>query len=282
MTSVPSDPPERGPGEGTHRRSDAGLWEGRRRPRRRRSAPPADDDSHDGGDPPDGDDDLDRHQHKKALPLWQEVIVLLALAMVLAIVVKAFFVQAFFVPSVSMEPTFVKQDRILVEKWSYWSGDVQRGDIVVFDDPGGWLGPQESQQPSNIVQKGLERLGLYPTGGHLVKRVIGVAGDEVKCCNAKGRVTVNGVALDETDYLMPGVRPSEQTFDVTVPDDSLWVMGDNRPQSGDSRLHMSDPTEGFVPVDGVVGKVWAIVWPFGRTEILDRPAIFDDPALDGS
>lgn len=261
----------RGPGDAaTHRRADADVWSGEepagRKNRHRRKLGRAAD--HD-------------HEHK-SLPLWQEVIVLLGLALVLAIVVKVFFVQAFFVPSVSMEPTFVQQDRILVQKWSYWAGDVERGDIVVFDDPGGWLAARESQQPSNLVQRGLEAFGLYPTGGHLVKRVIGVAGDQVECCDAQGRVSVNGVALDETGYLMPGVRPSEQTFEVEVPDDALWVMGDNRPQSGDSRLHLGDPGGGFVPVDGVVGKVWAIVWPFGRTEILDRPDVFADPALDGS
>ncbi len=281
MTSATSGPSEGGPDdreaptttapdEGAHRRSAASIWEGRPGSRRRRARAADDDDSH------------DHSQHKKSLPLWQEVILLLGLALVLAIVVKAFFVQAFFVPSVSMEPTFVKQDRILVEKWSYWSGDVERGDIVVFDDPGGWLGPAESQQPSNIAQRALEAFGLYPTGGHLVKRVIGVGGDEVRCCNAKGQVLVNGVALDETSYLMQGVRPSEQTFDVEVPDGSLWVMGDNRPQSGDSRLHIGSAGGGFVPVDGVVGKVWAIVWPPDRAEILDKPEIFDDPALDGS
>lgn len=219
---------------------------------------------------------------RKALPLWQEVIVLLGLALVLAIVVKAFFIQAFFVPSVSMEPTFVQQDRILVEKWSYWTGDVERGDVVVFDDPGGWLGPAESQRPSNVVQQGLEAFGLYPTGGHLVKRVIGVGGDEVACCDAHGRVTVNGVALHEGEYLADGVRPSLQTFSAEVPDGMLWVMGDNRPESGDSRVHMGAPGGGFVPVDGVVGKVWAIVWPAGRTEFLDRPETFTDPALDAS
>ncbi len=223
-----------------------------------------------------------RRHRRKQLPLWQEVVVLLALALVLAIVVKAFFIQAFFVPSVSMEPTFLIQDRILVEKWSYWSGDVQRGDIVVFDDPGGWLAPSQSKQPSNVVQKGLEAFGLYPTGGHLVKRVIGVGGDEVKCCDAKGRVTVNDVPLNEQDYLMDGVRPSIQSFDVNVPEGTLWVMGDNRPQSGDSRLHMGSAGGGFVPVDSVVGKVWAIVWPLGHTEILDRPETFANPALDAS
>lgn len=277
MTPTPTGPSPDGDDRPAHREATPGepvpaasgahgaaraTWEGggRARPRRpRRSS----------------------RQRSTSLPLWQEVVVLLGLALVLAIVVKAFFVQAFFVPSRSMEPQFIRDDRILVEKWSYWTGDVQRGDVVVFDDPGGWLG-QEEQAPGNVVQQALEAFGLYPTGGHLVKRVIGVAGDEVACCDAEGRVTVNGVPLEESAYLTRGVQPSDQSFDVTVPEDSLWVMGDNRPQSGDSRAHTGDPGGGFVPVDGVVGKVWAIVWPLGRTEILDRPEIFDDPALDAS
>ncbi len=217
---------------------------------------------------------------KNPLPLWQEVIVLLTTALVLAIVVKALFVQAFFVPSGSMEPQFVEGDRIIVEKISYWNDDVHRGDVVVFDDPGGWLGVAESREATGVVQQGLEAIGLYPTGGHLVKRVVGVGGDRVECCDNRGDVTVNGVRLRESGYLKDGVSPSEQTFDVKVPTDSLWVMGDNRLQSGDSRVHIGDTGGGFVPADAVVGKVWSIVWPLGRVEILDRPTIFDAKPLD--
>jgi signal peptidase I len=202
---------------------------------------------------------------KKPLPLWQEVIVLLTTALVLAVVVKAFVVQAFFVPSGSMEPQFVQGDRILVEK--------------IFDDPGGWLGAVESKEATGIVQRALEMIGLYPTGGHLVKRVVGVGGDRVMCCDDRGRVSVNGLALLEGSYLKDGAVPSEQTFDVKVPADSLWVMGDNRLESGDSRVHIGGPGGGFVPTDGVVGKVWSIVWPLDRVEVLERPAIFDDKSL---
>ncbi len=219
---------------------------------------------------------------KKALPLWQEVLVLLAMALVLAVVVKAFFVQAFFVPSASMEPQFIEGDRILVEKVSYWNDDIHRGDVIVFDDPGGWLGAAESREATGIAQRGLEAVGLYPTGGHLVKRVIGLGGDRVVCCDDDGRVTVNGTPLDERDYLPRGVNPSETPFDVEVPEDKLWVMGDNRLQSGDSRVYIGGPGGGFVPADDVVGKVWAIVFPVDRLEILDRPETFDDPALEGS
>jgi len=225
------------------------------------------------------------HTHKlakKSLPLWQEVIVLLVLALALAVLVKSFFVQAFFVPSVSMEPEFLKGDRILVEKVSYWNDDIHRGDVIVFDDPGGWLGAVESQRASGVLQRGLEAVGLYPTGGHLVKRVIGIGGDRVVCCDKQGRMSVNGVPLDEREYLPAGVRPSDVEFDQRVPRGELWMMGDNRNNSGDSRLHMGDPNGGSVDTEMVVGKVGAIVWPLGRVEKLARPEIFDNPALDGS
>src|SRR3954467_2827445 len=126
---------------------------------------------------------------RRRLPAWLELVLLLVVAVLLSILIKTFLVQMFFVPSESMEPLFVKDDRILVQKVSYWAGDVQRGDVVVFADPGGWLGPQP---PLSSLQKLLSTVGLYPAGGHLVKRVIAVGGDEVKCCEAKGRVTVNG------------------------------------------------------------------------------------------
>jgi signal peptidase I len=205
--------------------------------------------------------------------LWAETLVLLAIALLIAIGLKAFLVQSFYIPSESMEPGFVKNDRIIVQKVSYWgSGQPERGDIVVFQDPDHWLIGQESSP--GVIARGLQYVGLYPTGGHLVKRVIGVAGDHVVCCDEAGKITVNGKALDESSYLPAGTVPSQTPFDVTVPDGMLWVMGDNRMHSGDSRAHVTGATRGFVPVRLVVGKVAALVWPFGRATLIHRPDAF--------
>ena len=216
------------------------------------------------------------HKERKQLPLWQETLLLLVIALGLAILIKAFFVQAFYIPSPSMEPQFVKNDRILVQKVSYWGGGgPQRGDIIVFKDPGGWLRAQDTQGPKSGVKKVMETIGLYPAGGHLVKRVIGVGGDHVVCCDTQGRVTVNGHALEETSYLPKDTAPSLTKFDKTVPKGYLWMMGDNRSDSSDSREHMGQPGGGFVPDDLVVGKVFALVWPVGRAEFIHRPSTFD-------
>ena len=213
---------------------------------------------------------------KKSLPLWQETLLLLTIALGLAVVIKMFFIQAFYIPSPSMEPEFIKNDRILVQKMSYWGdGKPQRGDIIVFKDPGGWLTSVEGAAPKNPVIKVLERIGLYPTGGHLVKRVIGVGGDRVACCDKQGRVTVNGTPLDESSYLPKGVKPSLTVFDIKVKDGHLWMMGDNRGDSWDSRGHMGDPGGGNVSEDLVVGKVFALVWPWDRAEWVKRPASFE-------
>ena len=200
---------------------------------------------------------------------WQETIVLLGLALITSIVVKAYFIQMFFVPSASMHPTLIENDRILVEKVSTWDGQVRRGDVVVFKDPGGWLGA--TPEPTGF-QKVLSLIGLYPEGGHLVKRVIGLPGERVACCDKKGRITINGDPLDESSYLPKGTAPSQRQFTVRVPDNAIWVMGDNRSNSEDSRFHMSQPGRGSVPLDDVVGRVWAIVWPLERFDILPQPS----------
>ena len=215
-------------------------------------------------------------QRRRRIPAAVEAVLLLALALLLALGIKTFLVQMFFVPSESMEPLFVKNDRIMVEKWSYWDAPVKRGDVVVFEDPGGWLG---APPPLNPLQKGLAAVGLYPTGGHLVKRVIGVAGDEVACCDSDGRVTVNGTPLTEQDYLKKGSSPSEREFSVTVPKGRLWVMGDNRGNSEDSRFHRQLPGGGAIPETSVVGKVWAIVWPVGRWDHIETPDTFNQSGL---
>ena len=214
-------------------------------------------------------------RHRRQLPVWQELLLLLVLALVLAVVIKAFFMQAFYIPSASMDDTLVQNDRILVQKLSYWGGGgPERGDVVVFADPGGWLGPAETAQSTNPVVRGLETVGLYPTGGHLVKRVIGVGGDEVKCCDKRGRITVNSVPLNEKSYLAPGTQPSTIDFDVKVRPGYLWVQGDNRSNSADSRVHLGDPGGGQVPAEDVVGKVFAVVWPLGHAKALHTPATF--------
>jgi signal peptidase I len=211
---------------------------------------------------------------RRELPLWQEMIVLLAVALGLAIVLKALFVQAFYIPSASMHNTLIENDRILVEKPSYWFDGPERGDIVVFEDPGGWLSASE-RMSVNPITKAMEFVGLYPTGNHLVKRVIGVGGDRVRCCDARGRIRVNGVPINESPYLPKGVEPSEQEFNVRVPKGHLWVMGDNRTASADSRAHLGDPGGGFIPVDSVVGKVFVTVWPLDRAELIGQPDTFE-------
>jgi signal peptidase I len=222
--------------------------------------------------------DTSKRRHKKPLPVWQEVILLLVTAFVLALVVKTFFVQAFYIPSGSMEPTLQIDDKILVQKVSYWTGDIERGDIAVFDDPGGWLRQAQASAPRNAVQQGLEMVGLYPSGGHLVKRVIGIGGDTVRCCNRDGKIVVNGVALEE-DYL-PENTTNQGAYTVTVPEGRLWVLGDNRANSEDSHAHTGDPGGGFVDEEDVVGKVWAVVWPRGRMQTIDRPEVYEDQALE--
>ena len=227
----------------------------------------------------------EKKANKKHLPVWQESVLLLAVALVLAVVIKAFFVQAFYIPSESMEPGLVKDDRILVEKWSYWgSASPERGDVVVFKDPGDWLDPSESNAPSSLFQKGLEKVGLYPSGGHLVKRVIGVAGDTIACCDDQGRISVNGVPLDEP-YLKnaakcngPMVTPQCQRDWKAgpVPAGKIFVMGDHRDMSADSSYHLKNPGPTYVPVRLVVGKVFVLVWPRDHFGWIKRPATFED------
>jgi signal peptidase I len=214
-------------------------------------------------------------EEKRQLPLWQESLLLVATALVLALIVKTFFFQAFYIPSDSMVPTMIQNDKLLVQKWSYWSGGPERGDIVVFRDPGNWLGEDEADESSNPVQRGLEVVGLFPSGGHLIKRVVGLGGDRVVCCDAEGRTTVNGQAIDEP-YLADQDANADQAFDVKVPKGYLWVQGDNRGNSADSRAHLGEPGGGFIADDDVVGKAWLRVWPFSRFGLISDSDAFDE------
>lgn len=225
---------------------------------------------------------------RKHLPVWQESVLLLGIALVLAIVIKTFFVQAFYIPSESMEPGLIRNDRILVQKVSYWfGGDPGRGDVVVFEDPGGWLTGEEPA-PTGLANV-LSKIGLYPTGGHLVKRVIGIEGDVIECCDEEGRILVNGEPIDESSYIAERKQCAGQGTGFgcewsagPVPEGKLFVLGDNRGASADSRAHMCQ--EGvenctkspWVDADLVVGKVFSLVWPRDRWDWITNPGAFDD------
>jgi signal peptidase I len=230
---------------------------------------------------------------KKHRPWWQETLLLLVIALALAVVIKTLLMQAFYIPSPSMVPGLVKNDRILVEKPSYWfGGEPQRGDVVVFKDPSDWLRPEEKAGPANPVARAMAKIGLYPTGGHLVKRVIGVAGDTIRCCDTQGRISVNGQPLDEDDYVnnadtvkCRGPRgPGDCAWTAgPVPEGTLFVMGDNRTESADSSYRLCqdgddtcDPADAYVDTGLVVGKVFAVIWPRSDWDWLTRPETFSD------
>lgn len=187
-----------------------------------------------------------------------------------------FVVQPFQIPSSSMEPTLRVGDRILVNKLAYGSDSrPARGDIVVFDGRGSFVRAELTENPvSSVVREGLAALGLAePADTDFVKRVVGTGGDRVVCCDDEGRIEVNGVAVDE-GYLHPGDVPSEVAFDIVVPANRLWVMGDHRDNSSDSRDHLGDPGGGMVPVDKVIGRADWIGWPAGRWTSLEPTGAF--------
>jgi signal peptidase I len=227
-----------------------------------------------------------RRRRLKPIKLWREVPLLLAIALVLALGIKTFVVQAFFIPSPSMENTIMPGDRVLVNKFSPWFGaQPQRGQVVVFNDPGGWLPDTPTPDTSNIavryVKDAFTFVGLLPSDDQhdLIKRVIGIPGDEVKCCDKQGRVTVDGVPLSESSYIFPGSAPSTITFDVHVKAGFIWVMGDNRGDSADSRFHMTDKFGGMVPISDVVGHAFVLIWPPSRAGGLAVPATFQQEGL---
>lgn len=210
---------------------------------------------------------LSLSQEKKSL-VWRsirEFLIIIAIAVVASFVIKTFFFRAFYIPSGSMENTLQIKDRVFVNLMRPGIWDIDRGDIIVFTDTDDWLKDttfDTSSEEPNALERALIFVGLQPDPAeqHLIKRVIGMPGDRVECCDDSGKIKVNGVPIEEP-YIRPGVAPSDFEFDVTVPADSLWVMGDNRNRSADSRYHMDDEQRGFVPLDSVTGRAELRVWP---------------------
>lgn len=213
---------------------------------------------------------------------WRQLMAIVLTAIVLMLLIKAFVVQVYRIPSSSMEDTLLSGDRVLVNKLVYHLRGIDRGDVVVFSGEGSWgttTGQPDPAQPGNPVLRAVDDvladIGVYSTQTYYIKRVIGLPGDHVMCCQG-GKMTVNGVPLDETSYLFPGASPSNQPFSVVVPRGRLWVMGDNRAISDDSRGHMFSgfPDDGTVPESEVAGRAFLIIWPLSQFGDLPIPATF--------
>jgi signal peptidase I len=194
----------------------------------------------------------------------REFPILVIVALAVSLVIKSFLVQFFYIPSGSMENTLQINDRVAVNKIPFISKSIDRGDVVVFRDPSNWLPEPYADNQNKVIAKikeGLVLVGVLPNPAkqYLVKRVIGIAGDNV--VGKDGIVTINGKETDEP-YIFAGNKPSELDFNVTVPEGKIWVMGDHRGASADSRYHQDDVNNGFVPESKVTGRVVGIIWPF--------------------
>ncbi|WP_230194549.1 signal peptidase I [Streptomyces coriariae] len=244
--------------------------------------PPADEPPRTGGEGSGGP----APKPKKPRSFWKELPILIGIALVLALLIKTFLVQAFSIPSASMENTLKEGDRVLVDKLTPWFGsEPERGEVVVFHDPDNWLAGEATVDP-NAFQTVLSWIGLMPSAEEkdLIKRVIGVGGDTISC-KGTGPLTVNGKALNEAAYVYPGNTPCSQDdqggqFTVKVPKGFIWVMGDHRQNSRDSRYNQSDKNHGMVPVDQVVGRAVVKAWPLTRWGTLPVPDTFDQDGLN--
>lgn len=204
--------------------------------------------------------------------LLREVPVIVVSALIVSVVIKTFLLHFFFIPSGSMEKTLQVGDRIAVNKLATFWSDIRRGEAVVFKDPANWLGaPYEAPMNPVVkdIKKGLEFVGILPNPStqYLIKRVVGVGGDHIVCCDAKGNLTVNGVSIEEP-YVYSGNKPSDTNFDVRVPKGFIWVMGDHRAASADSRFHTNDVNKGMVPLKYVEGRAVLVVWPFNHIKFI--------------
>ncbi|WP_078651684.1 signal peptidase I [Streptomyces xylophagus] len=224
-------------------------------------------------------------QARKPRSFWKELPILIVIALVLALLIKTFLVQAFSIPSDSMQNTLQQGDRVLVDKLTPWFGsEPERGEVVVFHDPDDWLAGEPAANP-NALQTVLSWIGLMPSAQEkdLIKRVIGVGGDTVSC-SGTGPLMVNGKALNEP-YVYPGNTPCTNDdqggqFTVKVPKGDIWVMGDHRQNSRDSRYNQSDKHHGMVPVKEVVGRAIVKAWPINRWGTLPIPDTFDQTGIN--